>query len=88
MPVTIYHNPRCNTSRRTLALLREKGVEPTIIEYLASPSPRRQTDNSSFEYINGLRSKEGKVRASREVSVGSVLRLAPSSTIADNCRRA
>ena len=28
MPVTIYHNPRCNTSRKTLALLREKGVEP------------------------------------------------------------
>ena len=37
MPVTMYHNPRCNTSRRTLALLREKGVEPTIIEYLKSP---------------------------------------------------
>ena len=28
MPVTMYHNPRCNTSRRTLALLRESGVEP------------------------------------------------------------
>jgi arsenate reductase (glutaredoxin) len=37
MPVTIYHNPRCNTSRRTLALLRENGVEPTIIEYLKTP---------------------------------------------------
>jgi arsenate reductase len=37
MPVTIYHNPRCNTSRRTLALLREKGVEPHIIEYLKTP---------------------------------------------------
>ena len=37
MPVTMYHNPRCNTSRKTLALLREKGVEPTIIEYLKSP---------------------------------------------------
>ena len=37
MPVTIYHNPRCNTSRRTLALLREKGVEPAIVEYLKTP---------------------------------------------------
>jgi arsenate reductase len=37
MPVTMYHNPRCNTSRKTLALLREKGVEPTIIEYLKTP---------------------------------------------------
>lgn len=37
MPVTIYHNPRCNTSRRTLALLREKGVEPAVVEYLKTP---------------------------------------------------
>jgi arsenate reductase len=37
MPVTIYHNPRCTTSRRTLALLRERGVEPHIIEYLKTP---------------------------------------------------
>ncbi len=37
MPVRIYHNPRCNTSRRTLALLREKGVEPEVIEYLKTP---------------------------------------------------
>ena len=32
--VTIYHNPACGTSRNTLALLREKGVEPTVVEYL------------------------------------------------------
>ena len=37
MPVTMYHNPRCNTSRRTLALLREKWIEPAIIEYLKTP---------------------------------------------------
>ena len=37
MAVTMYHNPRCNTSRKTLALLREKGVEPVIIEYLKTP---------------------------------------------------
>jgi arsenate reductase (glutaredoxin) len=37
MLVTIYHNPRCNTSRKALALLREKGVEPQIIEYLKTP---------------------------------------------------
>lgn len=34
MSVTIYHNPRCSKSRATLALIEEKGVEPTIIEYL------------------------------------------------------
>ena len=37
MPVTIYHNPRCNTSRKTLALLRDRGVEPEIVEYLKTP---------------------------------------------------
>jgi arsenate reductase len=37
MPVTIYHNPRCNTSRTTLALLRDKGIEPIVVEYLKTP---------------------------------------------------
>src|SRR5437879_12824712 len=37
MPVRIYHNPRCNTSRTTLALLRERGIEPEIVEYLKTP---------------------------------------------------
>ena len=32
--VTIYHNPACGTSRNTLALLRENGIEPTVVEYL------------------------------------------------------
>ena len=32
--VTIYHNPGCGTSRSTLALIREKGIEPTVVEYL------------------------------------------------------
>lgn len=34
MSVTIYHNPRCSKSRQTLALIQEKGITPTIIEYL------------------------------------------------------
>ena len=37
MAMRIYHNPRCNTSRKTLALLREKGIEPQIVEYLKTP---------------------------------------------------
>jgi arsenate reductase (glutaredoxin) len=32
--ITIYHNPNCGTSRNTLALLREKGLEPNVVEYL------------------------------------------------------
>ena len=35
--VTIYHNPACGTSRNTLALIRNTGIEPTVIEYLITP---------------------------------------------------
>jgi len=38
--VTIYHNPDCGTSRNVLALIRNAGVEPTIIEYLRTPPDR------------------------------------------------
>ncbi len=37
MTVTIYHNPDCGTSRNTLAMIRNAGIEPVIIEYLAHP---------------------------------------------------
>jgi arsenate reductase len=37
MPTTIYHNPKCGTSRNTLGLIRNTGEEPTIIEYLKTP---------------------------------------------------
>ncbi len=37
MSVTIYHNPACGTSRNTLALIRNAGIEPTVIEYLKTP---------------------------------------------------
>ena len=37
MAVTIYHNPRCSKSRQTLQMLRDRGVEPEIVEYLKTP---------------------------------------------------
>lgn len=37
MTVTIYHNPRCSKSRQALELLRARGVEPRIVEYLKTP---------------------------------------------------
>lgn len=40
MSVTIYHNPACSTSRNALAAIREKGIEPQIIEYLKTPPSR------------------------------------------------
>ena len=42
MNVTIYHNPDCGTSRNTLALIRNSGEEPHVIEYLKTP-PSRET---------------------------------------------
>ena len=44
MPGTtvIYHNPRCSTSRKTLDLLRDNGIEPTIVEYLETPPSRAE----------------------------------------------
>jgi arsenate reductase len=38
--VTIYHNPRCGSSRNTLELIRKTGIEPTVIEYLKTPPDR------------------------------------------------
>jgi arsenate reductase (glutaredoxin) len=37
---TIYHNPACGTSRNVLALIRDAGIEPTVIEYLKTPPDR------------------------------------------------
>ena len=39
-PITIYHNPACGTSRNVLALIRNSGEEPTVIEYLKTPPDR------------------------------------------------
>jgi arsenate reductase len=51
VPVTIYHNPACGTSRNVLALIRNVGVEPTIIEYLTDP-PDRATLESLIERMD------------------------------------
>lgn len=42
MNAVIYHNPKCGTSRNTLALIRHAGIEPEVIEYLANPPSRAQ----------------------------------------------
>lgn len=42
LPVTIYHNPNCGTSRNTLALIRNTGIEPEVIHYLLTPPTRAQ----------------------------------------------
>jgi arsenate reductase len=42
MTVTIYHNPDCGTSRNTLAMIRQSGEEPAVIEYLKKPPSREK----------------------------------------------
>ena len=42
MTVTIYHNPRCSTSRNTLDMIREAGIEPRVVEYLKTPPSRAE----------------------------------------------
>jgi arsenate reductase len=55
MTITIYHNPRCQTSRNVLAYLREAGHEPRIIEYLKTPPSR-------FELKGLVKRMGGKMR--------------------------
>lgn len=43
--ITIYHNPKCGTSRNTLAMIRNSGVEPKVIEYLKAPPSTEQINS-------------------------------------------
>ena len=62
MKATIYHNPRCSTSRNTLELMREAGIEPTIVEYLKhTPSKARlkkMIKAAGLSVRQAMRSKE------------------------------
>jgi len=67
MTVAIYHNPRCSKSRETLALLRDRDIEPNVIEYLKTP-PDRQTLEELLEMLgieprDLMRKKEKEYKA-------------------------
>ena len=51
MSVTIYHNPRCSKSRQTLEILKENGVEPSVVEYLETP-PNAETLKAILNMLN------------------------------------
>ena len=53
---TIYHNPRCSKSRQTLQILRDRGIEPKIIEYLKTPLQKEELKKISTSL--GLRPKD------------------------------
>ena len=78
MKATILHNPRCGTSRNTLALLEaEPGVELTVIEYLKTPPSRaelaRLYASAGISPRNGLRAKEPAAAALAGASDEAVL---------------
>src|SRR4249919_1788999 len=62
MKATIYHNPRCGTSRNTLEMIREAGVEPQVVEYLKHPPSRTRLKQllkaAGVSVRDALRSKE------------------------------
>ncbi len=67
MSVTVFHNPKCSTSRNAIALLREKGVEPTVVEYLKTGWDRatleRLADSTGVGLTGLLRKKEADAKA-------------------------
>ena len=62
MKATIFHNPECGTSRKTLERLREAGADVTIVEYLKSPPARaelkRLYDRAGIKPSEGVRKRE------------------------------
>lgn len=62
MKATIYHNPKCGTSRKTLEILEQQGAELTIVEYLKDPPSkdelRRLYERAGISPREGLRAKE------------------------------
>ena len=60
--ITIYHNPRCSTSRNTLALIREQGHEPQVVEYLKTPLNAQQLakliSDAGLSVRQAMRAKE------------------------------
>ena len=64
MPVTIYHNPRCSKSRQTLGLIKERGIEPDVVEYLTQPPSAEELSRVLALLGKGprdiLRAKEAK----------------------------
>ena len=55
MKITIYHNPNCGTSRNTLAMIRNSGVEPEVVEYLKTPPSRQKLKDIAKKAGVGIR---------------------------------
>ena len=77
MSVTIYHNPDCGISRNTLAMIRQSGVEPTVIEYLKTPPSRAELKRlyakAGITPRQGLRAKQEEAAPFLDASDDAIL---------------
>jgi|TARA_B110000495_G_C22460019_1_gene286382 arsenate reductase len=76
----IYHNPRCSKSRQALALLRENGVEPEVIEYLKTPPTKsalrdllRKLDLSAHDILRAKEDEYKKLGLSPDTAENKIL---------------
>ena len=69
MTIILYHNPKCSTSRRTLALLESHGIHPTVVEYLTTPPNKAQLKKIlhalGLEPRDLMRKKEAEYKTAR-----------------------
>jgi arsenate reductase len=74
---TIYHNPKCGTSRKTLDILRESGADVTVIEYMKTPPSRDELKRlyaaAGLSPREGLRAKEEAAAPVRDADDEAVL---------------
>ena len=77
MKATIYHNPKCSTSRQVLDMLRDAGAEVTIIEYLRTPPSKAELKRlyaaAGITPRQGLRMKEDAAKALADASDDAIL---------------
>lgn len=77
MKATIYHNPNCGTSRKTLEILKESGADVTVVEYLKAPPSRDELKRlyaaAGISPREGLRAKEEGAAPVRDAGVEAVL---------------
>jgi arsenate reductase len=77
MKATIYHNPKCSTSRQVLELVRLAGADVTVIEYLKMPPSRAELERlyarAGIPPRQGLRMKEDGARALADASDDAIL---------------
>jgi arsenate reductase len=77
MKATIYHNPKCSTSRNVLDMLREAGADVNVIEYLKTPPSRAELKrlyaSAGITPREGLRMREDEARALADASDDAIL---------------